>query len=120
MEKYLVIEPGGWLREIETEREQLLETFRTAIGCDCIETVKTVIPDICLIVDESGKVKTPPQRHNERASRLYAGYITWSGANNIAGPAILAAVHLVNGEPDLVPLNALELRRLTAYGIITD
>ena len=118
MEKYLVIEPGGWIREIETEREQLLKTFQAAIGCDCVESVKTMVPDVYMIVDESGKVKTPPQRHNERASRLYRGYMI--GNENIAGQAILVAVHLVNGEPDWVPLNALELRRLTALGIITN
>lgn len=120
MERYLVIEPSGELRWIHTEREQLLQTFYAAIGCDCIETVQTLVPDVCMIVDESGKVKTPPQRHNERASQLYAGYINWTQANNIVGPAVLVAVHPVNGEPDLVPLNALELRRLTALSIITD
>ena len=120
MERYLVIEPSGELRWIHTEREQLLQTFYAAIGCDCIETVGTVVPNIYMIVDESGKIKTPPQEHNERASRLYAGYMNWSRANNIAGPAILASIGIVNGEPDIVPLNELALRRLTALGIITD
>ena len=118
MEKYLVIEPCGEMRWIQTERKQLMQTFYAAIGCDCFETVRTMVPDVILIVDESGKVKTPPQEHNERASQLYRGYMI--SGDDIAGPAILASIGPVNGEMDIVPLNDLAFRRLTALGIITD
>ena len=90
MEEYLIIAPSGELRKIETERERMVETFYKVIGCDCVECVRTVVPDVCLIVDESGKIKTPPQRHNERASQLYYGYI--AGQDDIAAAVDFDAV----------------------------
>ena len=117
MERYMVLEPTGEIRWIQTEHEDLLDTLHREIGCDCVECVRTVVPDIALIVDESGKVKEPPQLHNRRASELYAG---WTHGIDIAGPAVLVAIHWVGGEREWVPLNELELRRLKALGISAD
>ncbi len=106
-EKYWVIDPDGSARQIEIERENMLDEFYAAIDCDCLENVRTFIPDVCLIVDECGKLRHPPKQHNERASMLYAGWLF--GADDIVGSAILAAIHLVDGESDWVPLSASEL-----------
>ena len=113
----MVLEPNGEIRWIQTEHEDLLDTLYREIGCDCVESVQTVVPDIALIVDESGKVKEPPQQHNRRASRLYAG---WTYGIDIAGPAVLVAIHWVHGKREWTPLNKRELRRLKARGISTD
>lgn len=115
MEKYMVIEPSGDIRWIEIQRENMLQEFRKVIGCDCLEQVRTIVRGVCLIVDESGKIKDPPQQHNEIASLLYLGYIL--GNDDIAGPAVLVSIGLVDGEPDWVPLNARELQRLRAMGL---
>lgn len=106
-EKYMVIHPDGHTVWMETEREKLLDACYKVIGCSCVENVRTVYPDICLIVDESGKIKNPPQAHNGLASTFYAG---WAFAgDDIVGPAVVAAIHLVDGEPDWVPLDDFEL-----------
>lgn len=106
-EKYMVIHPDGHTDWMETERDKLLEACYKVIGSDSVENVRTIYPDICLIVDELGKIKNPPQPHNELASTFYAGFI-WHD-DDIAGPAVVAAIHLVDGEFDWVPLNAYEL-----------
>lgn len=112
-EKYMVIEPSGDVRWIEIDRLNLLEEFYDAIGCDCLENVRTIIPDVCLIVDESGRIKDPPQLHNDRASHMYLGWIL--GCDDIVGPAIVAAIHLVDGESDWVPLNDFELFKVKNF-----
>lgn len=112
-EKYLVIEPDGSFRWITTTRDRLLSDFYDAIGCDCLENVRSIVPDVCLIVDESGKIKIPRQEYNEKASQFYLGY--WLGEDAIVGPAILAAIHLVDGEPDWVPLNHAELQKVISF-----
>lgn len=112
-EKYMVIYPDGSIRWIEVENRQLLPAFYKAIGCDCVENVRTIIPDVCLIVDECGKLKNPPQPHNDVASQLYAGWIL--GSDNIVGPVVVAAIHLVDGESDWVPLSDEEMFRVQNY-----
>lgn len=111
-EKYWVLDPDGSARQIEIDRLQMLEEFHKAIGCNMLENVRTIIPDVCLIVDECGKINNPPQLHNPVASPLYLGFLI--GADDIAGPAILAAIHLVDGEPDWVPLSDYELSKVIA------
>lgn len=113
-ENYLVLDPDNTIRWIQIDRSRMLEEFYKAIGCDCLENVRTVIPPICLIVDESGKVKDPPQEENFLASLLYLGYLR--GIDDIVGPAVLAAIRLVNGESDWVPLNDDELDILRQRG----
>lgn len=112
-EKYMVIDPSGEIRWIEIDRLNLLEEFYEAIDCDCLENVRTIIPDVCLIVDESGRIKDPPKPHNDLASQLYLGWIL--GHDDIVGPAIVAAIHLVDGESDWVPLNDIELFKVQNY-----
>lgn len=111
-EKYWVLDPDGSARQIEIERLTMLEDFHAAIDADCLETVRTIIPDVCLIVDESGRFKYPAKQHNERASLLYLGYIL--GRYDIVGSAILAAFHLLDGEPDWVPLSPSELSKVAS------
>ena len=112
-EKYIVLDPDGYARTIEIDRLKMLEEFRAAIDADDLECVSTEIPDVSLIVDGCGKIKVPAKRHNEMASRLYAGYLM--GQDNICGSAILAAIHYVDGAPDWVPLSDAELARVTVY-----
>lgn len=116
MDKYLVIYPSGELRwvELSSGRRRLDQMYKV-IGCDCIEVVRTLIPGICIVIDESGKVKTMPQPHNELASRLYYGYKV--GVDDIAGPAIVFALRSIEpcGELDLFPLDDVELVKLSLY-----
>lgn len=89
-EQYLVIEPSGEVRWEEIRREALLDRLHEIIDCDCVEQVRTIIPDLVLIVDESGRVKTPPKEHNELCSWLYMGWIV--GVDDIVGTAVLATL----------------------------
>lgn len=113
MEKYLLISPNGDISWINADRADLCSSFRQAIGCDWVENVRTVLPNICLVVDECGKIKPEPQPHNPVASKLYYGYLI--GADDIAGPAVVCAIHLVDGEPNWVPLNQREVAMLSLY-----
>ena len=117
MEKYLVIEPSGEVYWINVVSELRRQTFCGIIGCDCLENVHTVFNSICLVIDESGKVKPQPQLHNELASSLYLGYLY--GKDNIAGPAILVGLESVPpyGELDWCSLSAVQLDALALYGI---
>ena len=90
VEKYSVIYPSGEIRLEEINRELMLDRMHEIIGCDCLEQVHTIVPGMVLIVDESGKIKDPPQQHNELASLLYMGYL--KGPDDICGPAILASL----------------------------
>lgn len=110
MEKYMVIYPDGHIGWMECKHNELVKSCYKVIGCSCVENVRTIIPDVCLIVDESGKIKCPPQPHNELASNFYRGWIM--GNDNIVGPAVVAAIHLVDGESDWVPLSQLELEKV--------
>lgn len=92
MDKYLVIHPSGALTWEEVSRELLVDKFHEIIGCSCVEQVYTVVRGMVIFVDESGKIKTPQQPHNELASRLYAGY---GYGDNIVGPAIVCGLHRV-------------------------
>lgn len=111
-ESYMVLYPDGHTDWIETEHDQLVKTCYKVIGCNCVENVRTIITDVCLIVDESGKVKNPQQMNNGLASIFYAGW--YAGADDIAGPAVVAAIHLVDGESDWVPLNQQELDKVNS------
>ena len=121
-EKYLRIDPSGEITLIQLDRVLHkycdgdgpdLDQIHAAIGCSCMEQVRTVIPGIVLLIDESGKIKDPPQRHNEIASRLYYGFLI--GKDDIVGPVIVAALRPTEpyGELDLFPLNDVELAKLS-------
>lgn len=119
MSKYLVVYPDGDLHWEEIpdpahEHDYVrLDRMHEIIGCNCVEQVRTVYPDICLVIDESGKIKDPPQEHNELASRLYYGYQI--GVDDILGPAILCGLAPVGPyhELDWVPLNDRQLSLLS-------
>lgn len=111
-ERFLVIYPDGSLRWILTDRRGMCEAFRKAIGCNWLENVYTVLPDIVIIVDEVGKVKQNRQRVNLVASQLYRGSLY---GDMIHGPAVVAAIHLVDGESDWVPCTVPELLRVQSF-----
>lgn len=113
MDKYLVVYPSGELRWVEIPETDRIHRMHEVIGCSCVEQVRTVFPDICLVIDESGKIKSPPQEHNELASSLYHGYLV--GADDIVGPAILVGLHRVGPyhELDWCPLNEQQLSLLS-------
>lgn len=127
-EKYLRIDPTGEISWINIDRVPYkfdpsilgpsADQIYAAIGCSCFEMVRTVISGIVILVDESGKLKSPPQRHNELASRLYAGWLL--GHDDIVGPAIVFAERRTEpyGEHDIFPLNDVELAKLSlALGV---
>lgn len=115
MDKYLVISPSGELRWEEFERDHWFPQLYEVIGCNCVEMVHTIIPGICIIIDESGKIKYPSQPHNELASRLYLGYL--QGYGDIVGPAVVCALRPTGPyhELDLFPLSDAELAKLSLY-----
>lgn len=123
-EKYLRIDPSGDISWVSIDRVPYdwtdgegmsLDQIYAAIGCSCIEMVQTVLSGIVILVDESGKIKHPPQRLNEIASNLYEGFLV--GLDYISGPAIVCAVRPTEplGELDLFPLNPMELVKLCQY-----
>ena len=94
---HLVIYPSGELKWVSLDFNRRyddlycgeyaynLDQIYKVIDCDCVEQVSTRIESLVMLIDESGKCKSPPQQHNELASRLYGGY---RFGDFIAGPAI--------------------------------
>lgn len=122
-EHYLRIDPSGELSWIPIDRVPYswtdgdgpsLDQIHSAIGCSCIEQVHTFIPGVVIIVDESGKIKDPPQPYNHVASPLYPGY---QYGDWIAGPVILCNLEPVPPlmEMDLFPLAPSQLARLSLF-----
>lgn len=126
-EKHLLFDPSGKISWILLDRKPNfgpvyngdlaldLNQIRDWIGCSCLEQVRTVLYDLVLVIDESGKIKDPPQQHNELASKLYAGY--HAGVDNIVGPAIVMALRRSGpyGEEDWYPLSDADLARLSLF-----
>ena len=121
-DKYLRIDPSGEISWVEIDRVPYswcdaegmdLQQIYKHIGCSCMEQVRTVLPGIVLLVDESGRIKDPPQRHNEIASRLYYGWLI--GKDDIVGPALVCSLRPTEpyGELDLFPLDHVELAKLS-------
>lgn len=75
------------------------------IGCSCIEIVNTLIPDLVLIIDESGKLCDRPIV-NPLASMLYG-----NPYDDIVGVAIVAR----RSGADLVPLTYDDYKLLVSY-----
>lgn len=124
MVKHLMIYPSGELRWVEIDRKPYewiegdgldLSRLHELIGCSCLEQVRTVLPDIVLVIDESGKLKSPPQAHNELASRLYLGYI--NGMDDIVGPALVCSLRPCEpyGELDWSVLSPADIARLSLF-----
>lgn len=104
-ERYLVLDPDGSFRWIETTRDKLAASFRAAIGCDWLENVRLPY-GFCCVVDECGKIKEPQQPINSLASRFYPG--TMYG-DPLVGPVVFCRIDLVDGESDWVPLTDMQL-----------
>lgn len=116
LEKYLCIEPSGEVRWIELERKPRynavyngeealsLKDLYPILDCSCCEQVRTCLRDIVIMVDESGRIKTPPKPHNEIASQLYLGW--HFGGDDICGTAVVFALRPIPpyGEQDIFPL----------------
>ena len=127
IEKHLLFSPSGEISWIDLERKPNygpvyqgdpaldFDQIYSVIGCSCVEQVRTVLPNIVLVIDESGKLKDPPQPHNELASRLYYGYHV--GMDDICGPAIVMALRRSGpyGEEDWFPLDSADLAKLTLF-----
>ena len=95
--KHLLIHPSGKMEWVELHRERryddifcgyyaydLREIYRV-LGVDFFERVSLKLPGIVILIDKVGKIRTPPQPHNELASRLYGGY---EFGDDIVGPAL--------------------------------
>ena len=118
--KHLVIYPSGKMEWVDLYRERkfddiycgdyaydLNEIYRI-IGADFFEQVSLQLPGIVILIDECGKIKTPPQEHNELASRLYGGY---QFGDDIVGPAIF----FKRIGPNIYPLYPADEARLSLF-----
>lgn len=115
IEKYHVLYPDGRITLEEIPRDQMLDRMHEIIGCDMIERVVSWMPNVYLVIDESGRIKDPPQEHNRYASLLYMG---WHIAMvDILGPAILCSEALMGPyhEPDFFPLEDAALAKLRIF-----
>lgn len=114
-EKYHVLWPDSRITLEEIPRDQMLDRMYEIIGCDCVEQVRTWLNGVCLIVDESGRIKDPPQQHNNPASFLYFGWIF--GNDDIVGPAILVSLQRTGplDELDWFPLTDEQSKTLHAF-----
>lgn len=88
---YLVLEPDCSMHWELIEHENCLDRLYEIIGCDCVESVHTVEPDLLMIIDESGRIKNPPQSHNRAASNFYLGWLRMRCAPwDIVGTVVFA------------------------------
>lgn len=107
-EQYLVLDPDGSFRWITTDRSHMLDSFCSALDCTFMECVKVSSDGILIaIVDESGIINGKPI--NRYASILYPGAFYGS---YLYGSVIFCRVGLLDGEPDLFPLNSFALHYL--------
>ena len=89
---YLVVEPDRSVRWELVDHDGWLDRLYQIIGCDCVESVRTVDPGLLLIIDESGRLKDPPKQHNRGASNFYLGWLRMRQAPwDIVGTALFAA-----------------------------
>lgn len=110
-ERYLSLDVDGSFCWIDTDRGIMLDVFHDVIGCDMVEQVHIPL-GFCMLVDESGKIKNPPQRVNRLASRLYPGSMF---GDPIVGPVIFVRIGLVDGEYDWCPLLDKDLSLLSLF-----
>ena len=120
VDKHLVIYPSGDMKWVELHRARkyddiycgdyaydLNEIYRV-IGADFFEQVSLQLPGIVILIDECGKIKNPPQQHNEFASRLYGGY---PFGDDIVGPALF----FKRIGPNIYPLDPADEARLSLF-----
>lgn len=81
-----------------------LRAVYRSIDCDCIEVASTVVPDLVLVLDESGKLRDGWERRiNKIASILYG-----SPFDPIVGDVILCR----RSGADLIPITDQDLERI--------
>lgn len=120
VDKHLVIYPSGDMKWIELHRARKyddiycgdyaydLNEIHRILGADFFEQVSLQLHGIVILIDECGKIKTPPQEHNELASRLYGGY---QFGDDIVGPAIF----FKRIGPNIYPLEPFDETRLSLF-----
>lgn len=91
--------------DLPTDSRGFLHTCYSLIDCDCIEVVSTWLPDIVLIVDESGKLK------DDWVPNLLASMLYPSPFDPIAGTAIIAR----RDGPDIIPLTDTDIAILSDF-----
>ncbi len=93
MAKYLFIPVVGEIKVLELDEPVNFSEVYELIGCDFIETVRVVFSDIIMMVDESGKIKSPAKSLNPRASMFYGGfrYGDYIAGDVLIGKEILTA-----------------------------
>lgn len=92
------------LVSIPDESYEWLHTVYELIGCDCIEIANTMIGDLVLVLDESGKCFDDWEfRVNIIATQLYG-----HPYDPIVGDVILAR----REGPDLIPLTDKDIERI--------
>ena len=91
---YVIVKPDGSceIRESDTAEFDPEELY-AAIGCDCIEIVRSFDGEWLMVVDDEGKCK-PGARKNLVASHFYGG--DW-----IAGTAVFVTAY--NADPEAEP-----------------
>ena len=106
----IMISPGGSLRVIREDTDDLLGFCYRNISCDCIEIVRpTELPDpYVMIVDENGRLRDLPV--NPVASILYG--VVRHG-ETIVGTALIMKEAMTDDGPDIVSLDDADLRNLT-------
>lgn len=126
-EKHLLFDPSGEISWIPLDRGIIfypdgqrsstlnLDQIHDCLDCCFFEIVRTVLPELVLVIDDSGAISDPLKPHNELASKLYLGYLI--GGFDICGSAFVMAERPSEpyGEPDLEPLNDKDLARLSLY-----
>lgn len=88
-------------RYVTLERRDLNDQIHRLLDCEIFECVY-LADDVMLIVDESGKIISPPKSINLRASVLYPGFFN---SDPIVGDVLVACEGFYDGEPDIVPLS---------------
>lgn len=86
---------------VTLERRDLNEQIHRLLNCEIFECVY-LAHDLMLIVDEVGKIISPPKPINLRASVLYPGFFN---SDPIVGDVLVACEGFYDGEPDIVPLS---------------
>ena len=111
MEKAVLIRTDGQVQAVELDGD-MVDAIHQAIGCDCFETARAGMleSDQRLVVDESGVIKG-------REVNMIATYLMGPVGYPIVGDALIMAIGMRNGEPDLVGLGA-DLAEVLAGDIV--
>lgn len=97
-EKYLLVKTDGSRQSVSIDEANWLNCVYSLLNCDCIEIVQTLLRDVVMIVDESGKMKAGwEKRVNICASQFYAGA-------QFGDPIVGDAIFAYRIGPDLFPL----------------